>query len=368
VSVTSPKPPRGLSAAHPNPRDDLLERSAARLLSRWALLPETGGLLAAVSGGPDSMALLHFLLAHFARTGRPPGGIAVAHVNHGLRGAESDSDAAFVADLARGWGLRCEVARVDPAARRRERGETLEQAARALRYGALRDLAARLGADRVAVAHTADDQGETVLFRMIRGAGLRGLAGMRPRGRVEGIRVIRPLLEASREQVFEYLARHGVAYRVDPSNAEPSASRNFLRHEILPRIQERLNPAVRRALVREADAFREADAYLRREARRVLPDVIATRAPDKIGLDAARMLAYPNVLRKYLFRCVIQELNGDLRDLSTVHIEALLSLLTSRPGRSADLPMGLRAQREHGEVVLARRGGEPVRAGGPSNA
>jgi len=155
-----------------------------------------------VSGGPDSVALLDFLRLYHERTGSPPGGIVAAHVNHGLRGAESDADEAFVNELANREGLRFLVSRVDPALRRSAQGESPEQAARALRYEALREMAARVGGDRAAVAHTADDQAETVLLRLIRGAGLAGLAGMQPRRRVHGLLVVRPLLTTTREQVL----------------------------------------------------------------------------------------------------------------------------------------------------------------------
>jgi tRNA(Ile)-lysidine synthetase-like protein len=376
-------PPRGLRAARPNPRDATLEVAALRLLGARRLLPAAGPLLVGVSGGPDSMALLHFLLAHRASCGEPAGGIVAAHVHHGLRGADADADAAFVRATCAAWGVRALEVSVDAGARPSGRGTSREQASRALRYGALRELAAREGAARVAVAHTADDQAETILFRLVRGSGLRGLAGMRPRGRVHGVTVVRPLLEATRAQVLDYLARHAVPHRLDATNDETTASRNYLRHEILPRLRERLNPAVREALLRGAALFAEADAYLESRARRAFPRVLRGRsggpgeiapgdpgaapAAEKIVLDAARLRAYPKLLRKYLLRCALRDLDAAALDHSAAHIDALLSLLDSPSGKSAGLPNGLRARRERGDLLEIVRLREPGGSESPSN-
>jgi len=340
------------NAARPNPRDATLERSAAGAIVRDRLLPVRNPLLVAVSGGPDSVALLHFLASYRARFGQPSE-LVVGHVHHGLRGAEADADCEFVRDLAARWGLRFLESRLPVAARRSE------EALRIARYAALRGLAEEGGARRVATAHTADDQAETILLRLFRGAGLRGLSGMPRRGRVGGIRVVRPLLAVTRDQVLDYLRRNGIAYRVDSSNLGTEPARNFIRLEIVPRLQGRLNPSVREAILRGASAIREADAYFASEARRLLPEVVRPDGPGKITLDAARMLAYPNLLRAYLFRYAVQELHGDSRDLASAHIEALLSLLRNSGRRSTDIPGSIRATRSGGFVVLERRLAEP---------
>ncbi|TMQ58150.1 MAG: tRNA lysidine(34) synthetase TilS [Candidatus Eisenbacteria bacterium] len=357
-----------MRASRPNPRDERLELNAERLIAAHGLIPRESPLVVGVSGGPDSIALLDFLAGYRERSGIPAGGLIAGHVNHGLRGDESEGDAAFVERAAERLGIRCLTARVAPGLRQRERRESREAAARALRYEALRKMAAEAGTDRVAVAHTADDQAETVLLRLIRGAGLTGLSGMRPIRAIHGLTLIRPLLTTTREQVLDYLERRGLEHRLDSSNFLPDARRNFLRLEILPRIRELMNPSILQSLLRGAALFREADDYLSAEARRALPGIIRARGPGKIELDAAGMLHYPELLRKYLFRYVLQELNGDILDLSTAHIDALHSLLTSHAGRSADIPMGIQARRERGTVVLRKREAEPERAEAPSKA
>jgi len=313
------------------------------------------------------VALLDILVAYRERHGAPQGGLVAGHVNHSLRGEESEADAAFVGELAVRLGVRFMSSRIDPVTRQRERGESLEEAARKLRYRELRRMAAEAGCDRVAVAHTADDQAETILLRLIRGAGIAGLSGMRPLQKLHGLEVARPFLTATKRRVLEYLSRRGLEHREDSSNQTTDPRRNFVRLELLPRIRM-MNPSIQETLLRESALFAEVDGYLAAEAGRVLPGVLISRERGKIELDAAGLLLYPEVLRKYIFRYVLRELNEDTLDLSTAHISALHSLLTSRSGRAADFPMGIKARRERGALVFTKREGEPEGAKAPSKA
>jgi len=352
-------------SVRPNPRDATLEAAASSRIEADSLLPAGGGgaggtLLVAVSGGADSIALLRFLVAERARVGRHES-IAAAHVNHGVRGADADADAGFVRERATGWGVPYFEASLAASA------TSSEDALRRARYAALVSLAEQAGASRTAIAHTADDQAETVLFRMARGAGLRGLAGMRPKGRVLGLAVVRPFLDVTRAQVLDYLRRHDLPFREDATNASLEPARNRIRHDILPRLEAGVSAGVRKALLRQAALFREADEYLEVEARRHLEAALVERADGKITLAATRMLDYPKLLRTYVFRCAVQELNGAIRDFTTAHLDALLSLVTQSSGRSIDLPHGLAARREQGRIVLVRRFREPAGRQRPSN-
>ncbi len=347
-----------------NPRDATFERLAAIALDP-ALAGGAGApIVVAVSGGPDSMALLHFMLewARASHTVRP---VVAAHVNHRLRGAASNEDAAFVRERAEAWGARVEIVDAEIPAEARARaaiGAAIEAEARRARYRALAIIAVRRGADRVFTAHTADDQAETVLLRLVRGAGLRGAAGMAPLSRAQGVRVARPLLHVTRDQVLDYASRHGVPYREDASNAATAAARNYLRHEILPRLEARLNPAARDALLRAAASFRDADLYLERRAARIYRKVLLERDEGKICLDAAPLLLYPKLLRTYVFRRAVRELSGNLRDVAAVHIRALHELCASSSGHRAELPGGVLASRERDRVTLHR---SPSRPGKP---
>jgi tRNA(Ile)-lysidine synthase len=169
------------------------------------------------------------------------------------------------------------------------------------------------------------------------------------------VRVVRPLLRTTRDQVLEYLSRHRLRYRTDSSNLSPEPIRNFLRLEIMPRLRERMNASARDAILRAADAIRDTDGYLAAESRRLFPTLARRDGEGKISLDAATLLDYPKLLRSYLFRDAVQELNGDVRNLASAHIDALLSLVTPPSRRSVDLPGGIRAWRERGRVHLELR-------------
>jgi tRNA(Ile)-lysidine synthetase-like protein len=360
-----------------NPRDATFERLATIALEGPALAGGAGTpILVAVSGGPDSMALLHFMLGWARASGTAARPVVAAHVNHALRGKASDEEAAFVRAQAEAWGTRSDLLDAEIPATARGRaaaGRAIEAEARRARYRALAVLAARHGADRVFTAHTADDQAETVLLRLVRGAGLRGTAGMAARSRVQGVRVVRPLLRVTREQVLDYVSRHSIPYREDASNAATAAARNYVRHEILPRLEARLNPAARDALLRAAASFREADAYLERRAARIYRKVLLDREEGKISLDAAPLLLYPKLLRTYVFRRAVRELNGNLRDVAAVHLRALHELSTSSSGHRTELPGGILARRERDRVTLERgpllpRKAEPGHPGAPSKA
>lgn len=365
-----------------NPRDASLDRLVGHALAEGNFVPPSESpIVVAVSGGPDSMALLHLMIL-WAKGADATGGeggsrgrrVVAAHVNHALRGAASDEDAAFVRARAREWGAEAVVVDASLPDRARSRaaaGAAVEADARRARYRALRAIAEEAGADRVLTAHTADDQAETILLRLVRGAGLRGLSGMAPVARVQGIRVARPFLGISREQVLAYVTRHEIPYRTDATNAETAAARNYVRHEILPRLEARLNPAVRDALLRAGGHFREADAYFERRAARIYKRLLLAREETKISLDAPGLLLYPKLLRTYVFRRAVRELNGSLRDVATVHLRALHELATSRRGHFADLPGGVRAERADDRVILSAprpRKSEPKPQREPSKA
>jgi tRNA(Ile)-lysidine synthase len=268
-------------------RTELLDQ-VARFL---ATLPAAPGVVA-VSGGPDSVALLRAL-----RTIRGPAPLVVAHLNHQLRGPDSDADEAFVtalhARLAAEGGplaLRCE--RIDVAARARAERGNLEDVARRVRYGWLAEAARAAEASWVATGHTADDQAETVLHRLLRGTGLKGLGGILVRRALsQGIEVVRPLLRVTRAEVLAYLEAEGQDFRQDASNADLRRTRNRLRHELLPHLAENYNPGIVAVLGRLAEQAGEVQAREESAAEVLLAAVELPRAGTMCVLDQTRLSA-----------------------------------------------------------------------------
>jgi tRNA(Ile)-lysidine synthase len=229
------------------------------------------GMVAAVSGGPDSVALLRALLS--LRDAEEPGPLVMAHLNHRLRGPESDADEAFVRQLhetlqtqgARGLLFRCE--RFDTAALAEAEHDNLESAARELRYDWLGRVAVECGCATVVTGHTADDQAETVLHRLLRGTGLKGLRGIALRRSLRSnIALLRPMLSCTRAEVLSYLEALNQPFRHDSSNDDPRFTRNRIRHQLLPALAEQFNPGIVAVLCRLAE---QADEFYGEEEQRV---------------------------------------------------------------------------------------------------
>lgn len=288
----------------------------------------------ALSGGPDSVALLHLLVELAARSTWTIAG--VIHVHHGLRGPDADLDTAFCRSLAAQLGLSIDVSFVDVAAARLTSGGSIEAAARALRYEAFEQAARRLGATVVTTGHTLDDQAETVMLRLLRGASLRGVSAIRPR---RG-RYARPLLGVRRRVLLQYLAARGVACREDASNADRAIPRNRLRHEVMP-VVEQAWPAGAEALARFA-ALAEADErYLSALAGQERPRVIRIR-PDGVELKKQAIAGLDPAIGRRVVRDAIEQAGGRP---SAREIAAVLALAHDASGHgSCDL---------HGVVALA---------------
>lgn len=225
-----------------------LNSRAEKTVARYGMEEDCKGLVLAVSGGPDSMALLHWYA-----TRNPGFPLIAAHVHHGLR-KESDREQAAVTEYCHSLGIPLRVLRIN-VKDARQKGETVESAARRLRYGFFATVAKEAGATHVATGHTADDQAETVLLHLIHGAGPKGLCGILPLREEEGLTLIRPFLKVEKRETEIYCKTHGVPYAVDPSNADPAYTRNRIRHEILPALRK-INPRISEALGRTAEALR----------------------------------------------------------------------------------------------------------------
>ena len=290
------------------------------MLPRAATAPAVR-LGVAVSGGADSVCLLH-LLHSMAAEGDLE--LTVLHVNHHLRGEESEADVRFVEELAARLGLPCLVHDAPVP-----ENENLEQAARDLRLAFFRAALRELPLDRVATAHTRDDQAETVLFRFLRGSGAAGLSGIRP---VTTDGLIRPMLDIDRAEVLGYLRDRGIVWREDSSNRSLAFARNRIRHELLPQLEREWNPALRETLLRTADWARAEELYWEGETERVSSSLFSRDRTGAVLVPAEPLRALPLALARRVVRRAMELVKGDLRGIGFAHVEGVLALTETSEG------------------------------------
>lgn len=308
----------------------------------------------AVSGGPDSVLLLDFM-KHLAREMGLR--LAVVHFNHHLRGAESDADEGFVGALASRLGVEFIRGEADVAQVAGERRRNLEATARDLRYRFFFSLVNQGRLDTVATAHSANDQAETVLLRLLRGTGTRGLGGIFPV--LEG-KVVRPFLNLTRAQIEAELQERKLEYRADSTNRDPRLQRNKIRLELLPQLRKDFNPEVIPLLKELSDRARDDEAYLEQQAReRAHPWRVREGAEEKIPLSP--LLDFPPAIERRVLRQMIQAARGNLRRITHAHIEALRRFASeTQSGRSLTLPGNLVARKEFDWLAV---GPQPPPAG-----
>lgn len=285
-------------------------------------------VLVALSGGADSTALL-LLMLEMRNEGRI-GGLFAAHLNHGIRGAHALKDQRFCQTLCADLGVSFQTETCDAPAYAREHGLSLELAARELRYAFLERARIAFGADDIAIAHHANDQAETVLLHLLRGAGTSGLSGMKPRNG----KVVRPLLRASRADILAYLAQRNAPFCEDETNAENEAARNRVRNELMPALQKE-NPAVVEALCKTAALCAEDDACLQRFANEAEEQLRINGGLDRAKLDALLQAVKSRIVRKRLLL-----LSGHV---SEPDIRRVLALAKTQTGTRIELPGGFHA-------------------------
>lgn len=322
------------------------------LIRRHHVLQKGDTVVAGVSGGPDSVVLLHVL----QRLSKEPGfslRVIAAHLNHGIR-LEAGEDAAFVARLAQQWGIEYVEKSVDVPAKAKEWHLALEEAARVARYRFLWETALHYDASAVAVGHHADDQVESVLMHWLRGAGLAGLRGMLPSswlselrlgpGEMDAgtrIKLIRPLIESTRADIEAYCRLHGLEYRFDRSNLDLTFYRNRLRHELIPYL-ERYNPNIREVIRRSARVIAQDYDYLHQQVLRAWSELVTEPEAGVFQIERAAWAGLHPSIQAGLLREAIRRLRWSLRNINWVHIEHALSVLEEgHTGQKATLPQGL---------------------------
>src|SRR5262252_8406920 len=291
-------------------------------------------ITAAVSGGADSVALLD-ALARFQLSEGRPSSIIVAHLNHQLRGEESDEDEAFVRDLADRLNLPVFMERIAVADRAKEEKRNLEAVARRLRYEFLLRVAVARGAKIVFTAHTLDDQAETILMRLIRGSGAEGLRGVHQVVALsDDVKLIRPMLGITRAEVIAHCECYELAFRSDSSNFLADFTRNRVRLELLPML-ETFNPRVKESLARVSESLVRDDDYMRAAAAGYLAE-----SQGESGLNVKALQAAASAIGRRILRSWLRAERGDLRRINASHITAIESLLRGPSGRRVELPEG----------------------------
>lgn len=370
---------------------DALMLEIKRYIEKNQLIRPGDGVVVGLSGGPDSVFLLYALHTLQARMGFT---LRAVHVHHGIRGAEADRDAAFSEELCAKLHIPFQAVHVDAPSYAAQQGLGLEEAARILRYEALetarQQLTEALAATRssdfpatiadspshlpdapsmkgliadstptawIAVAHHLDDQAETVLHNLVRGAGLRGLAGMENRRN----HVIRPLLSIKREDILKWLEQNKIAYVTDSTNADPHYTRNRIRSTVLPELRE-INPeasahiAHSAALLREADAYFHALAlqYVDAHATLTVPPVPLPEATilRSIALPVTELKAYPGLVRQYVYSELLCRIRTPQKDWSAVHYRDIDRLIFGPGGAHLDLPYRMSAEYRKKTLIL----------------
>ncbi len=303
-----------------------------------------------VSGGADSVALLNVLIS---LSGRLRIKLVVAHLDHRIRGDAAEADAAFVKKLAARLKVPCEVARVDVPALARKTSLSLEMAARTARYAFFAEVVKKTGAQAVAVAHNADDQAETIVLNLARGSGMRGLGGIRYCAELDSLRVVRPLLDATRAEIIRYLEGIGATWREDETNSDSRFLRNRVRHEVLPFLEKKLNPDIRGALRRAGEVLRAEDELLADVAAGILEACTGRKAGSP--LSVAALCGYPVALRRRAIRQWLSMNNvpPDVVDYDLVdRVDALAR--SRRAGSRVDAGSGRIVRKRYGMLTTEK--------------
>ena len=331
-------------------KNNLIER-VLRTTRNYDMFKPGDTVLVAVSGGPDSVFLL--LTLKFLRQKLKLKKLVVCNLDHGIRGKESGADSLFVKKLAEDADIGFIHKTINlPAGK--PKGLSTEEAAREARYRFFNEAARAARADVIATGHTLDDQAETVLMRIIKGASLKGMVGISPVRHEGSVRVVRPLLELEKKEIEKYLDERGVAYRIDSTNLEPVYFRNIVRNEVLPYL-EKHNPRLKRALSSLAEHLREDFEFIMEAKEKVRARGSKGKA-DSVEIRLKDMVMQPKALQKEILRDCLESSGGEVKRLSFRHWKELEHLITRKSkGSRVDLPGDIRITRTATSLVFGKR-------------
>ncbi|NQV13740.1 MAG: tRNA lysidine(34) synthetase TilS [Parcubacteria group bacterium] len=319
----------------------MLQDQAQKTITEHKLITPGDKIIVGVSGGPDSVCLLYFLSELQAELDL---NLVVAHVNYGLRGEESDRDEIFVKKLAGKYNLPCKI--LHPPADQKK-STNLEANLRDIRYKFFQDLRTKEKADKIAVAHNRDDQAETILMFFLRGSGLKGLSGMD----YQQGKIIRPLLDCSRQDILAYLKANKLDYHEDKTNQDTKYTRNKIRHELIPYLEKEYNSNLRETLTQASRITRDEHQLINELVKKSLQS-LAQKNKDAITMPLADFLKLKKALQRGILRHIFTQLLGDTKDISALDLEETLRMLKeSRPSSHRDVK-GLRIAKKDGKMVI----------------
>src|SRR5665648_463617 len=327
----------------------MLEEKILQTIKKFDMLSFNDRVLIGISGGPDSVTLLQVLLSLKKRYNLS---FFIAHLDHMLRGEESDEDANFVKNLAQESGLPCEVKSCNLTEIVQKEHLSIEEAARKCRYKFYSETAKKFEVNKIALGHNADDQVETVMMRFLRGSGLEGLMGIPP---VRG-KIIRPLIECSREEIEEYCKENKIEYRVDSSNKEIVYFRNKIRLELFPLLSEGYNKNIKDIILRLRSIISEVSVYLNQETELLFKEVARRESPETVIIDLKKFTSLPLALKRRIIRKSIEVVKGDLYSISFRHNNEILKLTEYQLGeKEIYLPDNLMVKKIYNKIMIYKK-------------
>ena len=322
-------------------------KKVLKTIEKYKLIEKEDRVVVALSGGPDSTALL-YALAQISK--QLDFDIIAAHYNHGLRGTSSDEDEKYSQELATKFGLIFVSGKMDT--KLRQKGVSPEDFYRKQRYQFLNKVAQDYNAQKIALGHNIQDQAETVLLNLLRGSGLEGLRGILP---IREGKFIRPLIEVSRSEIIAFLSEAEISYCIDSSNQSNIYLRNKIRSELIPYLKDKFNPKIVGNLAQMAEILRQDDDYIRKSVQEALQSTYIQNQPDGISLNSEYVKGLAPAIRLRLFKKILESLKPEKNGFSFSNIKALERLaLTAESGKRISLPFGIEARREYDNLILSR--------------
>ncbi len=305
------------------------EEKALSALKKYLKAENT--IICAVSGGSDSVFLLNCLLKFSETT---PIKIVVMHVNHSLRGFDAELDAEFVKELAKKHNLKFHCTKIDVLALAEAKKSSVEEIGREIRYKFGYKLFEQYKADYFVTAHHSDDNLETILLNFIRGSGLKGLAGMKViTQHRNGLKLLRPLLSISKDEIHKFLEENTIQYRLDQTNFDTSVPRNFLRHEIIPKLKE-FNPNLQKTILKNSHICAEIHDFLKEKAEKWIDKHNLSKKPDSLDtFDLKSLHSLPLPIQKEILRRIYKRKTGDAKNITSAHIDEVLNIINKNIGR-----------------------------------